>query len=221
MRIRAVILDIDGLMIDSERISQRSWSEVMHRAGYELTEEVYLQMIGRTEKDVKQILANVYGEVFPFERMYHQREETFLHILESEGIPVKPGLFELLDWVESKKLKMAVATSTYCKLAERKLLAAGIRERFQVIVAGDEVAHGKPAPDLFLSAARRIGVDAPECVVLEDSQAGIQAAYAAGMKAILVPDMQPVDEQVARLAYRVVPSLREAIPVLEELTRAA
>ncbi|GAP06085.1 haloacid dehalogenase superfamily, subfamily IA, variant 3 with third motif having DD or ED [Anaerolinea thermolimosa] len=218
MGIRAVILDIDGLMIDSERVSQRSWSEVMRRAGYELTEEVYLQMIGRTEKDVKQILTSVYGEAFPFERMYHEREETFLRILEMEGIPVKAGLFELLDWVESRKLKMAVATSTYGKLAERKLMAAGIRERFQVIVSGDEVDHGKPAPDLFLGAARRIGVNAPECVVLEDSQAGIQAAYAAGMKAILVPDMQPLDEQIARLAYRVVPSLREAIPILEELS---
>lgn len=221
MGIQAVILDIDGLMIDSERVSQRSWGEVMRRAGYELTEEVYLQMIGRTEKDVKRILANVYGEAFPFESMYHQREEVFLRSLETEGIPVKPGLFELLDWVESQKLKMAVATSTYCKLAERKLLAAGIRERFPVIVTGDEVACGKPAPDLFLSAAGRIGVEAPACVVLEDSQAGIQAAYVAGMKAILVPDMQPVDEQVAKLAYRVVPSLREAIPVLEELTQEA
>ncbi len=217
MAIEAVIFDIDGLMIDSERVSQRSWGQVMAEAGYTLTEAIYLQMIGRTEKDVKHILAAQFGAQFPFERMYTNREARFFEIIASEGIPVKPGLLELISWVKSKHLKIAVATSTYCRLAESKLAAAHIREHFDVIVSGDEVVNGKPAPDLFLAAAARIDADPTRCVVLEDSQAGIQAAYAAGMYPILVPDMQPIEEHVVKLAHGVIKTLDQAVPLIQGL----
>jgi HAD superfamily hydrolase (TIGR01509 family) len=217
MAILAVIFDIDGLMIDSERVSQRSWGQVMGAAGYVLNDAVYCRMIGRTEKDVKFILQEVYGVEFPFEEMYQRREEQFLKIISSQGIPVKPGLIELLNWIDAQKLKKAVASSTYRKLAEMKLEAAGIRGYFEQIVTGDEVLNGKPAPDLFLAAARKIAVEPEHCVVLEDSHAGIQSAHAAGMRSILVPDMQPVDEGVARLAYRTVASLHDVIGVIPQM----
>ena len=217
MAIEAVIFDIDGLMIDSERVSQRSWGLTMAEAGYELTDSVYIQMIGRTEKDVKKILAVEYGGQFPFEQMYTNREARFYEIIAQDGIPVKPGLLELLAWVKAQPLKIAVASSTYCRLAESKLVAAGIREHFEVLVTGDEVVNGKPAPDLFLAAARKINTDPARCVVLEDSRAGIQAAYAAGMYPILVPDMQPIDDEVVKLAYKVVGTLDQAIPCIQQL----
>lgn len=217
MAVKAVIFDIDGLMIDSERISQRSWTQTLDIAGFELTEAIYLQMIGRTEKDVKQILKQAFGDDFPFEEMYRHREVRFLDMIARDGIPTKPGLHIVLDWIHARQMKYAVASSTYCKLAELKLSAAGIRGRFTTIVTGDEVVNGKPAPDLFLAAAQRIEVAPEECLVLEDSQAGIQAAHAAGMYSILVPDMQPVDPAVASLATRVVKDLHEAAGVLEDL----
>lgn len=217
MAIQAVIFDIDGLMIDSERVSQRSWTQVMKAAGYQLSEEIYLKMIGRTEKDVKHILADAFGADFPFEEMYRQREVCFREMIARDGIPLKPGLINLLTQVDALGLKKAVASSTYAMLAELKMASAGIRGYFQVIVTGDEVVNGKPAPDLFLAAARRIGVEPQNCLVLEDSQAGIQAAHAAGMYSILVPDMQLVEEGVSRLAYRQVISLQEVVPLLEEL----
>lgn len=217
MGLKAVIFDIDGLMIDSERISQRSWGQVMEEAGYPLSHELYLQMIGRTEKDVKQILRNAFGEQFPFEEMYRRREDRFLELIGRDGIPTKPGLLELLDWIKRQDLKLAVASSTYCKLAEMKLAAAGIRERFEIIVTGDEVTNGKPAPDLFLAAAQKVGEQPEACVVLEDSQAGIQAAYAAGMRSILVPDMQPVEEPVRKLATYIATDLNQAITILESI----
>ena len=217
MALQAVIFDIDGLMIDSERVSQRSWSQVMSAAGYQLSDEIYQGMIGRTEKDVKHMLAEAYGAAFPFEEMYRLREDCFREIIAREGIPLKPGLIELLGRVDELGLRKAVASSTYRRLAEIKLEAAGIRSLFEVIVTGDEVLHGKPAPDLFLAAARKIGIDPLNCLVLEDSQAGIQAAHAAGMRSILVPDMQIVEGQVARLAYRQVNSLQDVVPLLNEL----
>lgn len=217
MSIEAVIFDIDGLMIDSERVSQRSWAQVMADAGYDLTETIYLQMIGRTEKDVKGILAEEFGADFPFKEMYHRREVRFLEMIAQNGIPTKPGLIELLEWIRLKSIAYAVASSTYCTLAESKLNAAGIRGYFTTIVTGDEVVNGKPAPDLFLAAARKLGVDPHGCVVLEDSQAGIQAAHAAGMYPILVPDMQPIDPEVVKLAHRMVSTLDQAIPVIQDL----
>jgi HAD superfamily hydrolase (TIGR01509 family) len=217
MAIQAVIFDIDGLMLDSERVSQRSWTQVMKAAGYQLSEEIYLKMIGRTEKDVKHILADAFGADFPFEEMYRQREVCFREMIARDGIPLKPGLIDLLTQVDALGLKKAVASSTYAMLAELKMASAGIRGYFQVIVTGDEVVNGKPEPDLFLAAARRIGIEPQNCLVLEDSQAGIQAAHAAGMYSILVPDMQPVEEGVSRLAYRQVISLHDVVPLLGEL----
>jgi HAD superfamily hydrolase (TIGR01509 family) len=217
MAIQAVIFDIDGLMLDSERVSQKSWSQVMKAAGYHLSDEIYLKMIGRTEKDVKHILADAYGADFPFEEMYRQREDRFREMIARDGIPLKPGLIDLLAQVDALGLKKAVASSTYCTLAELKLSSAGIRDYFQVVITGDEVVNGKPAPDLFLAAAKKIGIDPQNCLVLEDSQAGIQAAHAAGMVSILVPDMQPVEDEVSRLAYCQVTSLSEVVPLLEEL----
>lgn len=217
MALQAVLFDIDGLMIDSERVSRRSWREVMSQAGYTLDDDVYLRMIGRTEKDVRGILHEAYGADFPFDRMYSDREERFIAFMTYEGIPVKPGLPEVLDWVQSHHIPYAVASSTYCKLAEAKLVSAGIREYFDVMVTGDEVVNGKPAPDLFLKAAEKLGIQPGNCLVLEDSQAGIQAAHAAGMHSILVPDLQAVDPVVASYTVAVVNSLDEALPHMEKL----
>jgi HAD superfamily hydrolase (TIGR01509 family) len=217
MRIQAVIFDIDGLMIDSERVSNQSWKQVMAKAGFDLTEEIYMKMIGRTEKDVEGMLMSAYGPTFPFWEMHQQREVRFNEMILQDGLPVKPGLLELLDYVDARGLKKAVASSTYRVLAEKKLTAAGIRDRFEMIVTGDEVTHGKPAPDLFLAAAKKISAEPFESMVLEDSQAGIQAAYAAGMLPVLVPDMQPVEPAVEKLAFRKVGSLLNVIGILEEL----
>lgn len=207
MTIQAVIFDIDGLMLDTEAISKRSWGSVMAPAGYALTDEVYHQMIGRTEADVRHLLADVFGSQFPFDEMYHRREDRFHELVTNEGIPLKPGLLDLLAFVEAEKLGKAVASSTYAKLAELKLTIAGIRQHFQIIVTGDQVRRGKPAPDLFLEAARQLGIAPAACVVLEDSQAGIRAAHAAGMRSVLVPDMQPPGDEVRALASAVLTDL--------------
>ncbi len=216
MTIQALIFDLDGLLIDSERLSQRSWSEVMADAGYTLSEEIYSQMIGRTEKDVKDILQQAYGMDFPFEEMYRRREIRFFEIIEQEGMPVKAGWEELAAYISRTGLKTAVASSTYCRLAEKKLKAAGLSSLFKVVVTGDEVAHGKPAPDLFLTAARKLEVSPSSCVVLEDSEAGIQAASAAGIRCIHIPDIQPVSIQTLSLVWRQVNTLADVVKILEE-----
>ncbi|MEJ5313436.1 MULTISPECIES: HAD family phosphatase [Anaerolinea] len=216
MTIQALIFDLDGLLIDSERLSQRSWSEVMAHAGYTLSEEIYHQMIGRTEQDVKAILRQAYGMEFPFEEMYQKREKRFFEIIEQEGMPTKAGWEKLAAHISRTGLKTAVASSTYCRLAEKKLKAAGLSNFFQVIVTGDEVARGKPAPDLFLTAAKKLEVSPSSCVVLEDSEAGIQAASAAGIRCIHIPDIQPISPQALSLVWRQVNTLADVVEILEK-----
>lgn len=216
MTIHAIIFDLDGLLIDSERLSQRSWSEVMAEAGYFLSDDIYRQMIGRTEKDVKAILQQAYGRDFPFEEMYKRREKRFFEIIEQEGMPQKSGWKELSDFIQQHGVKTAIASSTYRQLAEKKLKAAGLLSFFEVIVTGDEVPHGKPAPDLFLKAAQRLGVLPSECVVLEDSEAGIQAAQSAGMRCIHIPDIQPITPQTSNMVWRQVTSLADVPAIIEK-----
>jgi HAD superfamily hydrolase (TIGR01509 family) len=214
---RAVIFDMDGLMLDTERLRKQLFERVVAEHGMTLSDRVYLQTIGRTVRDSRLIFAEHMGVDFPFEALRIKRREIEYAYIDQYGVPTKPGLASVLDWLEARAFPRAVATSSARDTAHRLLQAAGVRQRFEIIVGGDDVTHGKPAPDLFLLAAARLGVAPSDCVVLEDSSAGIRAAHRAGMTPILVPDLQPPADDVQGLAYRICASLHEAQTVLAEL----
>ena len=130
-------------------------------------------------------------------------------IVAREGIVLKPGLIELMAWLEAENLCKAVATSTRRSRAESKLVHAGLFERFAALVGGDEIAHGKPAPDIFIEAATRLGIDAADCVVLEDSEPGVRGALAAGMTPIMVPDLHPPSAALSAMRPLVLPTLHD------------
>ncbi|MBV7332768.1 HAD family phosphatase [Chloroflexi bacterium TSY] len=205
--ISAILFDMDGLMLDTERMAQIAWQEAGAEWGYTFTPEIYLQAVGRTAQATGEIFRNIFGQDFPFDELYERKQQRFYAMLESSHIPTKPGLFELLNQIDELGLRKAVATSTGKQLALKKLTLTGLIDRFSIIVGGDEVPYGKPAPDIFLAAARRLDVSPDQCMVLEDSEAGIRAAHAAGMAPIMVPDLKPPSAEVASLAYRVLPSL--------------
>ena len=131
------------------------------------------------------------------------------------GIPAKPGLWNFLKVIEKRRLPAAVATSSDAGQVRMSLQAAGLNQRFSCIVTGDQVPKGKPAPDIFLEAARRLGSLPRHCLVLEDSEAGVLAATAAGMPVLLIPDLKQPSPSTAALAYRVFPSLKEATDFVE------
>jgi HAD superfamily hydrolase (TIGR01509 family) len=126
------------------------------------------------------------------------------------GIPLKPGLLEFLSFVEGQRLPIAVATSSDREYTEFSLRHAGLLERFNIVVTGDQIANGKPAPDIYLEAARRFSVEPHQCAVLEDSDAGILAVSRAGMLPFLIPDLKPPSEEATSAAFRVLRSLHEA-----------
>lgn len=212
--IRAVIFDMDGLMLDSERIAQEAWQQAGREWGYDIPAEVYLHAVGRTAADTATIMRSAYGDDFPFDEMYARKQALLYQFIERGQISVKPGLFELLDLIEAQQKVKAVATSTDRKVALLKLTTSNLIDRFPVIVCGDEVERGKPAPDIYLQAAAKIDVMPGHCLVLEDSESGTKAAHAAGMIPVIVPDLKQPAAEIASLAHAVVDSLVDVTSML-------
>jgi len=216
--IRAVIFDMDGLMIDTERMAQRAWQRAGAEFGFTLPDELYLQAVGRTAVATELLFRQGLGPDFPFSEIYTRKQHYLYTAIEQEGIPTKAGLLELLDLVDQQGLAKAVATSTARVLAVRKLTAAGLLHRFSTIVCGDEVPNGKPAPDIFLAAAQKLDTAPAACLVLEDSLAGIRAAHAAGMRAIMIPDLIQPPTDSAAMVYQVMGDLWKVVEFLSEGT---
>lgn len=215
--IAAVIFDMDGLMLDTERMALRAWRRAAEEFGATMRDELALSIVGRNVPDTRAILREALGEGFPLEDCWNRTTELYTADISENGIPLKPGLGELLDFLEEESIDAAVATSTYRAPATHKLELTGLISRFKAIVAGDEVDNGKPAPDIFLTAAKSLEASPDTCVVLEDSFSGIRAAHAANMIPIMVPDLAQPTEEIRSLAHAVVPSLHHAREVIWRL----
>lgn len=202
-------------MLDTERMARKAWTKALTEHGYQLDEKAYLRLVGRTVRDAEGIFLELFGGDMPFLKVYERRQAYYDADIADNGIPVKAGLLDLLDFLEANEIPKAVASSTPGWFAEQKLKRVGIYERFDAMVCGDQVQQGKPAPDLFLEAARRLGYPPRLCAALEDSEAGILSAYQAGVLPMMVPDLKPASPETAGLAYGIYPSLKEVIPVFE------
>ena len=211
MGMDAAILDMDGLMVDTEAMYQRAWVRAAGGLGYQLEPDVYLECVGRTLSHCEQVLIAQFGAEFPMPIFRQCWNQLWLDDAETHGIPKKPGIDALLDWLHRHEIPVAVATSSDRTFAEFSLRRAGLWGEFDHLVTADQVAQGKPAPDLFLEAASRLGMAPEQCVVFEDSAAGVQAATAANIPVCLVPDLKAPTEDIRALAWCVVPSLIEAL----------
>jgi HAD superfamily hydrolase (TIGR01509 family) len=209
----AVILDMDGLMFDTERLARDAWRCAMAEHGYALDDEVYLTAVGRTVEGACSVFVDVFGPDLPIADIEAAKARYLRRMLEP-GPPLKPGLLRLLDGLEALRLPVAVASATARAEVERRLATVGLLERFGAVIGGDEVECGKPAPDLLLLAAERLLVRPADCVVLEDSEAGVKAAAAAGMSVVVVPDLVAPSPAVRAAARAILPSLAEALGVV-------
>jgi len=209
-RIGGVVFDMDGLMLDTESIYKATWQQAARELGFPLDDAFYLTLVGRPNIDGEREIARKFGEAFPLDEFQARWPVLWRGHVEQHGIPRKPGLIELLDFLDERGLKRAVATSSERDYTDFSLGHAGLGERFAVFVTGEEVKHGKPAPDIYAEAARRLGLHPAECVALEDSDAGILAASRAGMTALLIPDLKSPSEEAKKAAAGVFPTLHEA-----------
>jgi HAD superfamily hydrolase (TIGR01509 family) len=213
--IRGVLFDMDGVMIDSERQSDKGWAYSAKVQG----EEMPIWLMNGFKGAPRPDCVKMFDEHFKGRLEYNETRRIrtdFVHRLrEKEGIPVKPGLKELLDYLKSAGIPCAVATSTEKSSAEKTLHSIGAWDYLSAVVYGDEVEHGKPHPDIFLKAAERIHVNPRDCIVVEDSIHGIRAGHAAGARVIHVPDTIKIKDDVRALTWHVVDTLAE-IPALIE-----
>ncbi len=209
--IKGAIFDMDGLMFDSERLVCSIWQEMMDENGYKFNVDIFKNTIGLRQDKSKEFYTSLYGEDFDYDGFKIQSRQRFYKRIEKDGVPIKKGLFELLDFLKDNNIKMAVATSTSAKTALKVIKKAGVYDYFDSFVCGDDVKNGKPHPEVFLTAAERIGVPPEECVAFEDSINGIKSAFAANMTAVMVPDfLQPTDEIKPKISL-LCKSLDEAI----------
>jgi HAD superfamily hydrolase (TIGR01509 family) len=210
-----VIFDMDGLMVDTERIARIAWQEASRAAGYEMPDTVFSLMIGRTKRDSGDLMRQHLGAGFDFERVHAATGILFEKIIERDGLPLKPGIRELLTDLSARNIPLAVATSTRNPVATQRLESVDLLKYFTVVVTGDQVTRGKPEPDIFLEAVRRLGIDARTSYALEDSFAGVRSANGAGLRVIMVPDLLQPTPEMAALTHAVAKSLDDVLPLLQ------
>ncbi len=216
-KISLVIFDMDGLMFDTERIMVRAWESAGRECGYNIKKDLAVETVGMNIAGTKAVFERELGRDFPFHDVRDVRQTYVRRELEKKGMPVKPGLPELLDYLSTRPLRTAVATSTERGRAEGYLEAAGVLSRFDTVVYGDEIEKSKPEPDIFLEAARRTGCLPSECLVLEDSESGLKAAAGAGMLSVFIQDIKRPSGDVLKSIYREAGSLHEVPVIIEQL----
>lgn len=211
----AIIFDMDGLMLNSEVIFHKAWQSTLMDLGYDsLDDDAYLQLVGCSNDLAEKMLLELLGNDFPLER-FRAGWTTRWDALAAQGIPAQPGLWPLLDWLDEIGLPKAVGTSSNDHEAQISLKSTGLWPRFNDIVTVDQAGAGKPAPDIFLTAAKALNINPADCLVLEDSNAGVEAAIAAGMEVIMVPDLQTPTAYSQQHALTIVESLHEVLTYLQ------
>ena len=213
LRFQAVILDLDGTLIDTETLYQAAFRDSLRDLGWAMGEAAYAQLVGLPGSARRALLPSLFGAHFPCDRflaLYREKRAALL----GRGIALKRGVEPLLDWLDARRLPKAIATAASRDTARANLAATGLLDRFDIVVTRDDVARGKPAPDCILFAAAAMGVAPAACLVVEDSPHGVLAAEAAGAPVVLVPDrVRPTAVLRARCAA-VVESLDDVTRML-------
>ena len=215
--IKAIIFDMDGLMIDSERVTFECYQEILKGMNLTMDEEFYKTLLGKPIKGIYQRFYDVYGNDFPIENVIQDVHQLMAERFETEGVPVKKGLVELLHYLKDNNYKTIVATSSNRDRVDKILAQAKITEFFDDSICGDEVTKGKPNPEVFLKSCQKLGVNFDEAIVLEDSEAGIQASYDANIKVICIPDMKYPEKQYEEKTFKILKDLTEVTAYLKSL----
>ena len=206
---KAVIFDMDGVIFDTEKVYLDIWTEVFEKYGYKMTKELYVTVMGTGRKNVIKTFLENFGDDLPIEKMYEEKDNQLFYRIENQGIPLKEGVKELFSMLKEKDYKIALATSAKKERVEKQIKDKWLKESFDAIVCGDDVEKGKPSPDIFLKAAKEIDVEPENCFVVEDSPAGIKAAFSGGMKGIHVEDLKVADEEILKYCQKNFKNLQE------------
>lgn len=219
--VSGIIFDMDGILIDSERQSNEGWLWAAGQLGVDMPMWLIDSFKGAPAELCCKFFDDYYKGVIDYWEAKKLRTQHVYKIRETEGIPVKKGVKDIFEYIRNNGLKCAVATSTRRESAEKTLHEIGVWDYLDAVVYGDEVERGKPEPDIFLRAAKAIGVNPSEAVVVEDSINGIKAGYAADMRVVHIPDTIAIDDDIRKLTYMVCDDLNGLIDVVESINKPA
>lgn len=214
--IRAVIFDMDGVLLDTERYLVPCWCRAAERLGFSMKREDALEIRSLSAEYAEPLLKKRIGENFDYAAVRAERKRMMKEILAKEGIPKKPGVDELFDYLQQRGVKRAVATATEEERACHYLKEIGVYDKLDRVICTAMVAHGKPAPDVYRYACEQIGELPEHCLAVEDSPNGIRSAYDAGLRVIMVPDLTEPEEEISRLLVAQASSLGKIIEILEK-----
>lgn len=219
--VSGIIFDMDGVLIDSERQSNEGWLWAAGQLGVDMPMWLIDSFKGAPAELCCKFFDDYYKGVIDYWEAKELRTQHVYKIRETEGIPVKKGVKDIFEYIRNNGLKCAVATSTRRESAEKTLHEIGVWDYLDAVVYGDEVERGKPEPDIFLRAAKAIGVNPSEAVVVEDSINGIKAGYAADMRVVHIPDTIAIDDDIRKLTYMVCADINGLIDVVESINKPA
>lgn len=210
-----VLFDMDGVVLDTEKLYARFWAEAAHALGYPMTYEQALGMRSLNRQAGQAKLESYFGPGVSHADMRLKRIELMDAYIAAHGVEPKPGIYELLQYLKERGIKAAITTSSPIERARRYLDSLDLTDKFDCLCSGYQVPKGKPEPDIYLYGAACLGLDPGACLAIEDSPAGILSAYRAGCMAVMVPDLDQPSEETKKLLFAQADSLQDVIDLIE------
>ena len=217
MKLKAVFFDMDGLVLDTEKLYTRFWQEAGLAMGYPMTKEHALDMRSLNRDAGLAKMQSYFGDSVDYDGTRKKRIELMEAFIQKEGVEVKPGLDVLLSYLKEQGIKTAITTSSPLERTISYLSMVGLEHSFDKLITGYMVKKGKPEPDIYLYASQQFGFQPSECIVLEDSPAGITAAYRAGCKPVMIPDQDEPTEEIEKMLFAQVKSLDLVVGLISNM----
>lgn len=217
MMIKAIVFDMDGVILDTEKLLVKYWCQAANEMGFPMTRDHALSLRSLASRYAEPYLKGIFGERFNYRKVRARRIELMEDHIDKNGVEIKPGLGELIGYLKENGYKIAVATATDFDRAVPYLEKAKVYGKLDAVCCGPQVEHGKPDPDIYLFAAQKLGVEPWECVAVEDSPNGIRSAYSAGMYTVMIPDLTQPDNELKSMINVKCDDLIGVIGVLEVL----
>lgn len=211
---QGIIFDMDGVLFDTEKLYERFWVEAAKQKGYSMNYSDVSAIRSTDATLAKEILQQRISPEFDYEAVKKLRIELMHAFVEENGIEIMDGVQDLLEQAQAKGYKIALASTSPLTRANHFLTKAGIIQYFDYLMTGDQVVHGKPAPEIYEKAATGIGISPVECYAVEDSFNGVRSAFNAGCRVLMVPDRDTPNEEMKEKSFRIFSSAREIIDIL-------